>query len=273
MLSRLALVPLLALTMAGPAAAVDLSTMTDAERTAFRAEVRAYLLENPEVLMEAISVLDAREQQAQVSADVTLALANADALFNDGYSWVGGNPDGDITVVEFMDYRCSYCRRAFPEVEQLLAADGNIRFIVKEFPILGEQSLLAAQFAVATQIVEGDDAYKDVHDALMSIRSDITPDTLSQMGAAFGLDTDAIIAQLDSPEVSAVIAANHDLADRIPGVKHARRDGEPVAGLPGPIRFAGRRVHGRGPRRFTRSRHRCAADQGCDQPDHACQTS
>ena len=158
-----ALISAMALTVAfapTPSAALDLDAMTDGERAAFRAEVRAYLLDNPEVLMEAIRVLETRDQQAQVAADVALAQANADALFNDGYSYVGGNPDGDITLVEFMDYRCGYCRQAFAEVEQLLELDGNIRFIVKEFPILGEQSMLAAQFAIATQQVAGDDAYK-----------------------------------------------------------------------------------------------------------------
>jgi len=213
-----ALISAMALTVAfapTPSAALDLDAMTDGERAAFRAEVRAYLLDNPEVLMEAIRVLETRDQQAQVAADVALAQANADALFNDGYSYVGGNPDGDITLVEFMDYRCGYCRQAFAEVEQLLEVDGNIRFIVKEFPILGEQSMLAAQFAIATQQVAGDDAYKLVHDALMTLRSDITPDSLTRLGEAFALDTDAIFAAMDSAEVAAVINANQALAQRM----------------------------------------------------------
>lgn len=214
----LALISAVALTAAfspTPSNALDLDAMTDGERAAFRAEVRAYLLDNPEVLMEAIRVLETRDQQAQIAADVALAQANADALFNDGFSYVGGNPDGDITLVEFMDYRCGYCRQAFAEVEQLLELDGNIRFIVKEFPILGEQSMLAAQFAIATQQVAGDDAYKLVHDALMTLRSDITPDSLTRLGEAFALDTDAIFAAMDSAEVAAVINANQALAQRM----------------------------------------------------------
>lgn len=213
-----ALISAVALTAAfapAPSNALDLDAMTDGERAAFRAEVRAYLLDNPEVLMEAIRVLETRDQQAQIAADVALAQANADALFNDGFSYVGGNPDGDITLVEFMDYRCGYCRQAFAEVEQLLELDGNIRFIIKEFPILGEQSMLAAQFAISTQQVAGDDAYKLVHDALMTLRSDITPDSLTRLGEAFALDTDAIFAAMDSAEVAAVINANQALAQRM----------------------------------------------------------
>lgn len=203
-----------ALLLGSPAFA-DLEAMTDNERAAFRAEVRAYLLENPEVLMEAINVLDQREQAAQAAADMELVAANRDALLDDGFSWVGGNPEGDITVIEFVDYRCGYCRRAFAEVEELVAGDGNIRFVVKEFPILGEQSLLSSQFAVAVQQLHGAEVYKDVRDALIQLRADATPDSLSRLAEAFGLDPAPIMDRMGAPEVSAVIEANHALADRL----------------------------------------------------------
>jgi protein-disulfide isomerase len=155
---------------AGPATA-DLIDMDAAERDAFRAEVRAYLLENPEVLMEAIGVLEQRQAAAEGERDAMSVAANADALFNSAFDWVGGNPEGDVVLVEFMDYRCGFCRRAHPEVEDLVALDGNIRYVVKEFPILGEQSVLASQFAIATRIAHGDDAYGAMNDALMVLRA------------------------------------------------------------------------------------------------------
>jgi protein-disulfide isomerase len=215
MLARLALSATLALGVAMPAAAFDISEMTEEERSAFRSEIRAYLLDNPEVLMEAISVLEQREREAQLANDVALAQAYEDQLLNDGHSWVGGNPDGDVTIVEFLDYRCGYCKRAFPEVEALIASDGNIRFIVKEFPILGEQSTLASRFAIAVLRVEGDAAYKDVHDALMSMRSDVTMSALVQMSDTFGLDTAAISAEMQSEEISRIIAENRALAQSL----------------------------------------------------------
>jgi protein-disulfide isomerase len=210
---RLAL-PLIA-ALATPAMALDLDNMSDAERAAFQAQVRAYILENPEILQEAFNVLQAREQQAQVANDVTLARANADALFNDGYSFVGGNPEGDITIVEFMDYRCGFCKRAFPEVAALLTRDTNIRHIIKEFPILGEQSVLASQFAIATKLVAGDDAYHDVHNTLMEYRGDITPQTLGRVSDTLGLDTAAIVARMNDPEVNRIIAENRALAEAL----------------------------------------------------------
>ena len=195
-----------------PAAALDLSDMTEAERQIFREEVRAYLLENPQVIMEAVAVLEQRQMQAEAMADADAIEQNADAIFNDGYSWVGGNPEGDITLVEFMDYRCGYCRRAAPEVTDFVAFDGNVRLVTKEFPILGEQSVLASRFAIATQQVAGDEAYKAVHDALITFTGDITEPALKRLGGSLELDTDAIMAQMDAPQVDAVIAANHQLA-------------------------------------------------------------
>lgn len=193
-------------------AQTDAEEMTTAERDAFRAEVRAYLLEHPEVLMEAIGVLEQRERQAQLSADQALAAAYATDLADDGFSYVGGNPEGDIVLVEFMDYRCGYCRQAFAEVEALVEADGNIRFVLKEFPILGEQSMLASRFAIATQIVAGDAAYKDVHDALMTINSDISIPTLTRLGEGLVLDVPAILDAMESDAVNERLMANRELA-------------------------------------------------------------
>lgn len=209
------LAPVFAAALALPAAAMDLTELTDAERAQFRAEVRAYLMDNPEVIMEAVALLQNREAEAQEQADVTLVADNADAIFNDGFSWVGGNLEGDITLVEFLDYRCGYCKRAHGEVANLLKSDGNIRLIVKEFPILGEQSVVASRFAIATRKVAGDDSYKVMNDALMAFNGDITLPALRRLGVTFDLDVDAIEAMMDSDAVTQEIAETRALAQRL----------------------------------------------------------
>ncbi|WP_299876094.1 DsbA family protein [uncultured Sulfitobacter sp.] len=214
MLHRL-IAPVLAASLALPAAAMDLKALTDEERAQFRAEVRAYLMDNPEVIMEAVDLLQSREAEQQAQADLNLVSDNAEAIFNDGYSWVGGNPEGDITLVEFLDYRCGYCKRAHGEVAKLLESDGNIRLIVKELPILGEQSVLASRFAVATKQIAGDDSYKALNDALMSFQGDITLPALRRLASTFGLDADAIVAQIDSDDVTREIAQTRALAQRL----------------------------------------------------------
>lgn len=213
MISRLfALSCTAALAFAVPATAMDLTALTDEERALFRAEVRSYLMENPEVIMEAVERLQTREAEEKARADFDLVADNADALFNDGYSWVGGNPDGDITLVEFLDYRCGYCKRAHDEVAKLLESDGNIRLIVKELPILGEQSVVASRFAIATKQLAGDDSYKAINDALMAFNGDVSLPALRRLASTFGLDADAIEAHMDSDSVTKEIADTRALA-------------------------------------------------------------
>ncbi|MDZ7709645.1 MAG: DsbA family protein [Roseovarius sp.] len=201
--------------MALPAQALDLDSLDEADRALLREEIRAYLLDNPEVIMEAVAVLEERQAAGQAEADVELVRANADALFDAPHDWTGGNVEGDITLVEFMDYKCGYCRRAVSEVEGLLSSDGNIRFVLKEFPILGEESIAASRFAIATKQVAGDDAYKSVHDALMAYNGAMNVAGLTRLADALGLDANAITAAMDSDAVTEVIAANHALAQRL----------------------------------------------------------
>ncbi|PCD77654.1 DsbA family protein [Pseudothioclava arenosa] len=201
--------------MALPAAAFDISAMSEGEKAAFGEAVREYLMANPEVLIESINVLEERQQAMEAQNDQVLVETNAKDLFEDGYSWVGGNPDGDVTIVEFLDYKCGYCKKAYQEVEKLLESDGNIRFIVKEFPILGEQSDLSSRFAVAVLQLAGPEAYEKTHNAMMAFRGDFTLESLSRLAKDQGLDADALLKRMNEEEVTAVLRANHQLAERM----------------------------------------------------------
>jgi protein-disulfide isomerase len=207
--------PLIAAALCAAVALPAAAEMTEEERAAFRAEVRAYLLENPEVLMEAIAVLEERQAAAEAENDKALVTDNAAAIFEDGHSWVGGNPDGDVVMVEFIDYRCGYCRKAWSETEELVASDGNIRRIIKEFPILGPGSELSSRFAVAVLQLHGADAYKQAHDALISLRAEATEDALARLAGELGLDAAPIAARMTAPEVTAVLQENRALAETL----------------------------------------------------------
>ncbi len=189
--------------------------MTPEAREAFRAEVRAYLLENPEVLVEAMDILQTRQAEAAVLADLQALQLYKDAIQASPADWVGGNPQGDVTVVEFMDYRCSYCRKAYAEVASLVAGDGNIRLVVKEFPILGPDSLSSSQFAIAVRMLHGDAAYEAAHDALIALRGSPDAETLGRLAESLGHDPAAVLAKMATPEVAEVIAANHDLGQKL----------------------------------------------------------
>ncbi|MFW2587163.1 DsbA family protein [Sagittula sp. SSi028] len=190
----------------------DFDQMTPDQQAAFGDAVRSYLLENPQTIMEAVARLEEMEAQQQVAVDQSLVDTHREALLDDGYSWVGGNPDGDFTIVEFMDYRCGYCRKASPEVAELVEQDGNIRLIVKEFPILGDASMVSSRFAIATKIVAGDEAYGQVHDALIALEGAPSEPVLKRLAGTLGLDGDAILAEMDSDEISGRIAETRALA-------------------------------------------------------------
>lgn len=203
----------LAATTAG---AFDIDAMSEAERETFRAEIRNYLMENPEVLMEAIGVLEERRAVEAAEQETVLLDQYRAAIFEDGHSWVGGNLEGDVTIVEFLDYRCGFCKRAHPEVDALLAGDGNIRVIVKEFPILGPESELASRYAIATKEIEGDAAYAAVHDALMEWQGPINEGALGRIAASAGVaDHAAVLAAMGSETVSEVIAENRMLGQAL----------------------------------------------------------
>lgn len=207
------IVPLiLAAMLALPAQAQSIDDMDDAERQAFRAEVRDYLLEHPEVLMEAISVLEERQASEAAARDLQLVARFSDELFAAEHDLIEGNPDGDITIVEFLDYRCSFCRRAAPEVTSLLEEDGNIRLVIKELPILGPESVLASRFALATRYAVDEEAYSIMHEALMVMRADVSEASLVRLANDLGYDGAAIAAQMIDPRIDAVIEANYDLA-------------------------------------------------------------
>ncbi len=201
--------------LAAPAYAFDINAMSPAEKEAFGAEVRAYLMENPQVIMDAVNSLEDRQAAAQAQTDVDMVKVNAKDIFDDPTSWVGGNPDGDITLVEFTDYRCGYCRKAVADVEKLLKTDGNIRFIIKEFPILGEASVVSSRFAIAVRMLHGDAAYKGAHDALISHKGGVNDASLTKIAKALDLDAGPILKKMKADEVTQVIARNHALAGRL----------------------------------------------------------
>ncbi len=191
------------------------SPFTDTEREALHAEFRAYLLENPEILRDMISLLEEKQNAATAEGDRDLVAAHSGDIFDDGFSWVGGNPEGSITVVEFLDYQCGFCRKAQPEITELLDTDGDIRLIVKEMPILGPGSDLAARAAVATLISEGPETYENLHNRLMALPGQITDISLDKALTEAGLDPVAIRTAMTDPEVERRIAVTRELAGKL----------------------------------------------------------
>ena len=209
---------LLAAALALPGAAhadqFDPANMSDAERKAFGEAVRAYLLENPQVIMEAVEVLEQRQQQASADRDKDLVADNAKEIFDDGFSFVDGNLNGDVTIVEFLDYRCGYCKRAHPVVQELMESDPNLKLVVKEFPILGPNSVAAGRMALAA--VELDPSlYKDLNDELMSYQGDLTEAMAYRIAGQAGYDIAKLKDLAADDKISDRLNRNYQLAQKL----------------------------------------------------------
>lgn len=197
--------------IAAPVAAQELSPE---QKAAVDAQIRAYILENPEIIVEAMQVLEQREQMAQANADRDLVASLKGELEDDGYSLIAGNPDGDVTLVEFLDYRCGYCKQAHDGVKALIASDPNIKFVVKEFPILGPESTFAARAAMAS-LEQGAEAYLNFNDAMMRHRGDLDQNAVMRIASQAGLDREKLAEDLQNPEIAANIRETYGLARRL----------------------------------------------------------
>jgi protein-disulfide isomerase len=196
----------------GPAVAWGAEAPDPPSREAIEQVIREYLKGHPEVVEEALQVLEARRRDEEKRQAREAVRANRDQLLNDVGSPVAGNPQGDVTVVEFFDYRCGYCKGVAPDVQKLLAEDPNVRIVYKEFPILGPESDLAARAALAAH-AQG--KYLPFHDALMTASGPLTLPAILQLSRAAGLDGARLRADMEKPEIRATIERNRALADTL----------------------------------------------------------
>lgn len=171
--------------------------------------IREYLLENPEVIFEAVERHREKQRQQQARNDRALLGQHRQALLADPDSFVGGNPDGDVTLVEFFDYRCGYCKRFAPALEEIKKRDPMLRVVYKEFPILGPDSMRGAQAALAAR---NQGRYLEFHEALMRVTGALDEATLMQVARSVGLDTERLRKDMENPKIQDIIGETHRLA-------------------------------------------------------------
>ena len=173
--------------------------------------VRNYLLENPDILVEVMNRLQSREDDQRLVKMKEKGKAHSQELYAEADPIVAGNPKGDITVVEFFDYHCPYCKKVKKTVADLLKQDGNIRLVLREFPILSAESQMAAEAAVAS-VAQG--RYWDFHMALMGA-DDLSPESIFATAKKVGLDVERLKTDMKNPAVAKRLATTQDLARAI----------------------------------------------------------
>src|SRR3954470_14470078 len=211
---RLIAPALLALALGAAPQAATAQGVSDVQRSDIEKIVREYLLKNPEVLEEAMNELSKRQATADAEKHQASIAKNSDAIFNSPRGVTLGNKDGDVTFVEFFDYNCGYCKRAMTDMLDLMKADPKLKVVLKEFPVLSQGSVEAAQVAVAVRMQDPTGKkYLDFHQRLLGGRGQADKAHAIAAAKEAGLDTARIEKDLASPEVRATLEENLKLAE------------------------------------------------------------
>lgn len=203
------LVALLLLAVALVPAARAGEALTPAQKQAIDTMIHDYLLAHPEVIIEALQAYEQKQAEAEAAQQREAIIRHEDALLHDAGDPVGGNPQASLTVVEFFDYKCPYCKSVADPFLQTVEADGNVRIVFKEFPILGESSVYAARAALAA---DKQGKYVAMHRGLMALKGELSEAAVFGLAEKVGLDLDRLRVDMESPEIDQQIARTHELA-------------------------------------------------------------
>lgn len=194
--------------------AQDKNSATAPSPAAIEKIVRDYLKKNPEIVVEAIEAYRQKKREREEAAVINILSARSAELNNDPLSVVGGNLKGDVTVVEFFDYRCGVCKRVHGVVAKMMERDTNIRRVYKEWPILGPDSIFASRAAIASR-KQGDKKYIAFHDAMMESRKPLTNKTVMDLAGRVGLNQDKLKKDMTATTVDQTIQKNYALASAL----------------------------------------------------------
>lgn len=199
----------LAASLAAPAFALD-----DNQKKEMGAFIREYLIQNPEVMIEVQNALEAKQQAQRLDQSTKAVSTYKDEIFSSPNDIVLGNPKGDVTVVEFFDYNCGYCKRAMGDMDEILAKDKNIRFVLKEFPILGPDSMAAHKVADAVRIL-APEKYPEFHRELLVGQEHASEATAISVAAELGVDEAAIRKTMTEKPNDDIVRQAYQLANAI----------------------------------------------------------
>jgi protein-disulfide isomerase len=206
------LICLVAFGLAGARLAGAAEPVTPAQKNAIEQIIHDYILQHPELVIQALqSAEDKAKAEAEERIRATL-VEKRQELVADPTSPIAGNPKGDVTIVEFFDYRCPYCKQVEPSLEALLREDQQLRIIYKELPILGKDSVYATRVALAARKQA---KYGTFHAAMMAAKGQIDEKIVLQVAASAGLDIERVKADMKSPEIDDIIQRNLDLAQAL----------------------------------------------------------
>jgi len=190
-------------------------TISPGQRQEIEAIIKDYLVKNPEVLQEALGALEKHQAAAEAAKHQAAVKDNAAALFNSKRQVVIGNPQGDVTLVEFFDYNCGYCKGALTDMLGLMKADPKVRVVLKEFPVLGEGSVEAARVAVAVRMQDTGKKYLEFHQKLFGNRGAVGREQALAAAKSAGFDMGRLEKDMASDEPKATLEESFKLAEAL----------------------------------------------------------
>ena len=207
------------------------AAFTDEQKSAIGEIVKDYLLKHPEVLVDVQSALEAKMEKEQAEKLKSFMSENAKDIYRGPNASVAGNPQGDITVVEFFDYNCGYCKRGMPEIQKLIQNDNRVRVVFKELPILSKGSEEAAKAALAAK---RQGKYWEFHQALLSSKGQANEASSLKAAEALGIDMEKFKADMKSASVSEELEQMKALAKKmgISGTPHFLVGDKSIPGAP-----------------------------------------
>jgi protein-disulfide isomerase len=204
----------------GPAIADTLPAVTSQaadgqlDRKAVETIVREYLLANPEIMLEVQQALEVKRQEEERAANLEAIEDSRSDIFNAAYDGVVGNPEGKVTIVEFYDYNCGYCKRAQEDMLALTAADPDLRFVLKEFPILGPDSQKAHVVSMAFRTLSPE-KYGDFHNQLLGGEGRATEESAIKIALSLGADEAKLREEMKNPAINEAFAKTYEIANKL----------------------------------------------------------
>jgi protein-disulfide isomerase len=196
-------------------AAAPARALSDSDKAAVEAIIKEYLVKNPEVLREALEVLEKRQASEESKKQQATIAKNGKLIFDSPRGPVVGNPAGDVTLVEFFDYNCGYCKRAMQDIMQLSKEDPKLKVVLKEFPVLGAGSVDAAKIAIAVRMQDKGGKYIEFHRRLLGVRGEANKERAMAAAKDAGFDMARIEKDLQSPEIGETLKESALLADSL----------------------------------------------------------
>ncbi|MET0605410.1 MAG: DsbA family protein [Beijerinckiaceae bacterium] len=200
---------------AAPLAQAPAPAFSPAQKQAIEAIIKDYLLQNPEILREALMELESRQREAERVAQKKALEEQQAALLSENGSIVVGNPKGDVTLVELFDYNCGYCKKSLVDMQALLKSDPKLKVVLRDFPILGPDSVEASKVAMAVKQHLKGDKYFDYHVRLMSSRGRAGKDRALEVAKEMGLDPVKLAKDAESPAVAQAIQQTLQIAEAL----------------------------------------------------------